>query len=584
MGFLTSLFRAATPENPRFSLSDPEAVNSFLDGDGSKSSSGINVSDKKAMTYSPWFRGVNMLSNDVAKLPVTIRQLTADGKGSEPAPMHQAFTLVRRKPNPWQTAREFIKLLTGWACTKGNGYALIQHAGGTPVTLIPMDPDTVTPQLVGGVLSYLVLVNGQQKRLNKDDVFHIKGMSSDGISGLSVVQLAAESLGLGMAGRKYGSVFFRNNARPSVILEHPLKLAADAAKRLKSDFEGMHAGLDNAHRTAILDQGMKANVLSFSATDSQLLELMQFTWRDVANFLNLPPHKVGDISRGSFASLESENESYLENSIDPWCGAWESEIWDKLLTEEEKTGDTHFAYFDRKSLQKADMASRANYYRVALGGRPWMNQNEVREEEGLNPDDDPKADQILDPLNMGGPANSPNNPADSGPGRPPAAMAEMVAETTRRMVRRISVHAIRAAEKGGKVYGAWLDAFRGDHEQVVRDACGPIEGLGAWILAACFREFSSVIDTATAKTLGGDVERKARQLESALPAKAVADFLEPEPLLLPPPPVQDDRALNEVRDGLRQLTAAINAPKPVVAAKPKIIRKNSNGTFTVEEA
>src|SRR5262249_51216085 len=161
----------------------------------------------------------------------------------------------------------------------------------------------------------------------------------------------------------------------------------------------MHAGLDEQHRIALLMGGMDIKTFSINAREAQLMELREFTIRDIANFLGVPAHKLGDTSTNSYASREQADQQYLSESLDPWLLAWEEECWDKLLTEEEKADDTHIVEFLRRVLIQADMTARASYFRTALGGRPWMTQNEVRDEEGLDPHDDEDADEILEPLN-----------------------------------------------------------------------------------------------------------------------------------------------------------------------------------------
>src|SRR5262245_678153 len=64
MGFLANLFRAATPENPRFNLNDPMAWDTFLGGN--TASSGVKVSGDTILTLPAFWRGVNLLARSVA--------------------------------------------------------------------------------------------------------------------------------------------------------------------------------------------------------------------------------------------------------------------------------------------------------------------------------------------------------------------------------------------------------------------------------------------------------------------------------------------------------------------------------------
>lgn len=534
MGLLSWL--AATPENPQISLNDPEAWGLF--GGGSESSSGVRVNRLSALTYSPWWRGINLLAGDVAKLPLHVYR--TNGGGKDKAKNHPAYRLLRRKANEYQTAYQFRLQLTGHVISGGNGYAFISRAGdGTPLELWPLDPDVTTPVRVNGKLWYVTKVGNEDRKLVPTDVLHVKGLGFDGLVGYNVVDRARESLGLGIAHRSYGSTYFKKSARPAIVLETPGKMTAKAVEQLRESWDRMHAGLDNSHRTAILDNGLTAKVISFSARDSQLLESAQFSIRDVANFIGIPPHKLGDTSRTGYASLEQENLSYLTESLDQRLVMWEDECWDKLLTEEEKDSESHSVEFLRAALDRADRATRANYFRTALGGAPWMTQNEVRSAENMNPVDG--GDEMLNPLNMGDPGGQPTPQQETAPQQPPqqgppsnAGAAREVAvsiitDTARRMCRRVGAHARRASAEPKK-YMDWLDAFCDEHRGVFDEAFQPasvaLEAIGSsWsprgiadkLLSMLHQQYSGVADVATKDQLSSLVGCAADFTESSFP-------------------------------------------------------------------
>jgi HK97 family phage portal protein len=431
MSFLGQLlFHAATPENPRFSLNDPSAWDAL---GAEPSSTGMIVNAETALRHAPWWRGVNLIANVAAKLPLTLNKIAADGKWA-PDKKHDGYFLLRRKSNSRQTAGQFRRQLMGHALSRGNGYAaIVRDAAARPIELLPMDPDDTFPVLYNGRLWYVSRVKGgnagpdtrpgpggSERKLAAEDVLHIRGFSYDGLVGYNVVEKARESLGLGMGSKKFASVFFRNAARMAVILQHPSKLEEKAKKELRESFERMQTGLDNAHRTAILDGGLEAKQISFNAEDSQLLDTRKFDVREVANFLGLPVHKLGDMSGSAYNSLEEENQACLDDCYDPWLCNWEEECWDKLLTEQEKADESHEVTFDRGQLERADVATRAAANRVALSGRSWKTVNEARREDGLPPTDNPEDDEVQQPLNMGpgqGPPDGDEPPAKTPPKR-----------------------------------------------------------------------------------------------------------------------------------------------------------------------
>lgn len=386
-------------ENPSTPLSSPDDW--LYDALGSyRASSGVNVNHQTALTYAAVWRAVNLIAGDVAKIPVFIYRNLQEG-GKAKAVEHPAFFLLRRMANEEMTAYVFKKTLLGHALLHGNGYAYIFRANnGSPREMIPLQPNTTYPIRQNGQLMYVTqMLSGELRKLFRENVFHIKGLSFDGLIGYSVIEKARESLGLGMALQTYGSIFFRNNARPNIVLQHPAKLDEATKSRLRDSWERIHSGLENAHRTAILDSGLQVKELSINAKDSQFIESRQFEIREVANWFGIPPHKLGDTTRTSYKSLEQENQAYLDEALDHWLTNFEEEAWTKLLTEEEKRSEQYHVEFFRRALVRADLEQRGKYYSSALQNG-WMNRDEIRDEENLNPLPDNQGKRFFIPLNM----------------------------------------------------------------------------------------------------------------------------------------------------------------------------------------
>ena len=484
--FLTEIFRAATPNNPRFSLNDPEAWDAFLAGN--PSATGVRVTRELALTYAPWWRGIDLLSNSFAKLPLEVYKKTPSGR--KPDEKHPAYRLIRHDPNKFHTAFQFWKLLCSHALQTGNGYAHIDRDGaGRPLALVPLNPEQVTPAREGGKPIYLVQVegkNGVPRKVAADEIFHLRGLSFDGLTGYSVYDKARESLGLGMAVRKYGAVFFRNDARPNVAIEMPQKLNEKQIQEYRRVWNSLHSGLENEHRVALLHGGSKLQTYSIVARDAQMLETRQFEIREIALWIGIPAHKLGDSSKASYNSLEQENQDYLDDSLDPWLVRCEQECRAKLFSEEEKADGTHEAIYDRKKLVRANLADRSNYYQKATGNRPWMTPDEVREEEDLERLGG-DSDMLKDPLNMGsqppgkdsGEEPPAPKPARKPKPKPPAnsgALALVIEDAARRAARRIANAAMAAAKKPA-TFGQFLDALEAEHGAILTEIFTPAAAL-----------------------------------------------------------------------------------------------------------
>lgn len=457
-------FLRASPENPQYSLSDPALWDALLEG--TESSSGERINRKAALAYAAYWRGVHLISRDVAKLPMDLYRRLSDG-GRERVRDHPARRLLRRKSCPQVKAFDLKSTLQSHALIYGNGYGYIERSGdGLPAAIWPMDPESVYCVRADGVLWYVasfrMTTDGAQvqRKLTPESVLHVRGLGFDGLTGYSVLEYARDTLGIGLGARKFGAIYFKNGATANVILEHPGYMTETAEARLRESWNTMHAGLSNAHKTAVLQEGLKANVLGTEPRRAQMVELRQFEIREIANVLNIPSHKLGDPSPRSYASVEAENQAYLDEGLDAWLVQWEEECFDKLLTEEEKRGDEYYFEFNRAALVRADIATRYAAYNTALQGG-WMTRNEIRERENMNPLEG--GDVPLQPLNMAPISEGPAEAETEGKaGR--RALLDILA----RMARRVATQAIRASRRTGGLTGWWSGVEARNREVVTR--------------------------------------------------------------------------------------------------------------------
>lgn len=369
--------RSGTPEDP----ANPITGDFLQDGFG-----GSVLTDKSIIGNSAVWKGVNLYARDVGKLPLEIFKRVDAGK--EKALDHPAYRLLKTTPNENQNAFQFRMDMQARAILRGNGYAFIQRNGsGKPVSINPLPNSTIlvrekrNDKDVGKIWAVTDPATAKV-RIPYRDILHIRGMGTV-LTGFSLAFIAAESLNLGANVKTYGESFFVNGAAPMLTLETDQKLTPEAIKNLSQSWAKMHQGATNAWKTTVLEQGLKVKPFSISNKDSQFLELRQFERAEIANFLLLQPHKVGDTSRAAFNSLEMENRSYLDESLDPWLVIWEQECFHKLLTEREKREFTHVVEFNRNALLRADTATRFEAYTKSIG-TGIMTINEVRSRENLN--------------------------------------------------------------------------------------------------------------------------------------------------------------------------------------------------------
>lgn len=370
--------RAATLESWTGSLdSAPDELWDALIGDGGPSDAGESVTQKSALGNDAWWRGINLVSGDLSSAPRHVYKRMPDG-GRERDTSHPAEYLMDVMPNPQMKAIDFFKTIQAHAMSKGNGYAYIVRRGdGFPSELWPMAPTSTTPIRVNGQLFYSHTVDGVTYTLPHWDVLHIKGLGYDGLVGYDVLTYARNSLGLAAAQLKHASFFFKQGTMPGIIVKHPGDLSEKAKTNIKAGLAKMLEGISNHHRVAVLDEAMDAVVLNLDARKAQLLEGRKFSVREVANFLGIPPHKLGDDSRISYNSLEAEDKAYLQQALNPWFCQWEAELAVKLLSDPQLRRGTHYIEFTREAVVSVDYNTKVNGL-VALVNNGLKNVDEAR--------------------------------------------------------------------------------------------------------------------------------------------------------------------------------------------------------------
>ncbi len=394
---------------------NPNDPITFDDDSGGTSNSGVVVSEDSSMGVASVWRGVSLISRDVAKMPLHAYERTSDG-GKNRATGESIYSLLRYKPNPVMNAFNFKQFIQSRALLTGNGYAFIErNNAGKVLALWPLNDYRVCPILIDGDLSYELSDDSGKvsEIIPARNMFHLRGIG-DRIQGYSLISYAQETIGLSIATQKYTSMYFSNGAKPQIILQHPANLSDEAATRLRRSFGKRHQGIDNAFKTAILEEGMTLATVAINNREAQLEELVKLTQKEVAQFLNIPLGKLGESESVSYNSAEQENQSYLDNALDPWLVAWESECYDKLLSKSQKDKDSVFFEFLRTALVRMNATDRAALYTSGLQWG-WLLRDEVRSAENMNPLPDGEGKKAYIPANMVivGEDNNENNDSDS---------------------------------------------------------------------------------------------------------------------------------------------------------------------------
>lgn len=378
----------------RFTLRDQEARELFV---GSKVRAGVAVNQATAMTYSAVYNAVTIYAQTIASLPLHVYRTRPDG-GKERATDYPLYRVLHDRPNPLLDSYRFRELMMVYLLLWGNFYAEVIERDGYEDELWPIPPWRAQPQLManGRDIQYQVtLPDGRSAVLPRERVFHVAGMGFDGLRGKSIISLARESLGLGMAAEAFGAQFFGSGANMAGVLEHPGSLSDKAHERLRQHWKELYTGLDNAHRVAILEEGMKYTRIGIPPEDAQFLQTREFQVEEVARWFNLPPHMLKDLRRSTFSNIEHQALEFVKYSLLPWLRRIEAAIKHQLLAGADE--QDLFAEFIVEGLLRGDTESRYRAYATARQWG-WLSANDIRRLENLDPIEG--GDVYLQPLNM----------------------------------------------------------------------------------------------------------------------------------------------------------------------------------------
>lgn len=349
---------------------------SFLFG---STTSGKTVNEKTAMQTSAVYACVRILAETIASLPLHTYRYTE--KGKEKAKEHPIYFLLANEPNPEMTSFVFRETLMSHLLLWGNAYAqIIRDGRGKILALYPLMPDRMTvDRNRKGEIYYIYNKEGQEYLLRKDEVLHIPGLGFDGLVGYSPIAMAKNSIGMALATEEYGSKLFANDARPSVVLEHP-GVVKDPSK-VRESWNSVYQGSGNSHKVAVLEEGMTIKTISIPPEQAQFLETRKFQIEEICRIYRVPPHLVASLDKATFSNIESQSISFINNTIIPWVTRLEQSMQKSLFTDNEKK--LYCIKFNLNGRLRGEVQARASFYQI-MRQNGIMSANDIRELENMN--------------------------------------------------------------------------------------------------------------------------------------------------------------------------------------------------------
>ena len=380
MRIFTGLFKSR--DKPTNSYDSPSYTYFF-----GRANSGKRVTDRTALQHIAVYACVRVLSEAIAQLPLHVYKY--NDKGKERVLQHPLYFLLHDQPNPEMTSFVFRETLMSHLLIYGNAYAqIIRNGRGDVIGLYPLMPDKM--KVDRDEKNRLIYIYSRYDEANPnlkeqgdiifyaDEVLHIPGLGFDGLVGYSPIALAKNAIGISIACEDYGASFFGNNANPSGVLEHPGVIKNP--DKLRDAWHRAYGGR-NAHKVAVLEEGVKFTPISIPNNEAQFLETRKFQIEEIARMYRVPLHMISNLDHATFSNVEHLSLDFVKYSLDPWIVRWEQSLQKALLSDSEK--GRYFIKFNVDGLLRGDYASRMQGYSIGIQNG-FLCPNDVRELEDMN--------------------------------------------------------------------------------------------------------------------------------------------------------------------------------------------------------
>ena len=375
-----------------YTLKDPE----FADQASTLfTGSGVAVNPDNALQISAVYGCVRILSETVASLPLRIYRRTPEGREAVDHPLNDILGV---SCNGEQTAMEMREFQMSALCLRGNSYAAVRRSNRGGVGAVnPLKP--AFSHLVRDGAGRLMIdyqEPGNNATYASGQIWRVAGMGSDGVTGLSPIQLAKENMGLAITAEQSAARVFSNGGQSATTLEFEHQLTEDQIKRLRDQWADNYSGYKNHHKPMILESGMTAKSIGMSLRDTQFIESRKFQIAEIARWYRVPLHMLGELERATFSNIEHQGIEFVVHTVRPWLVRIEQSISRDLLSPSERASGLYASHIV-EGLLRGDTKSRYEAYSSAIING-WLNRNEVRKLENLNPAEG--LDEYLVPLNM----------------------------------------------------------------------------------------------------------------------------------------------------------------------------------------
>ena len=302
---------------------------------------------------------VRLIADTIGTLPIHVKRRMPDG--SRVTVYNHPVVKLLNRPSPLFSRIDLMRSIIASEELSGNGYGYIaeRDSKGYPTRIDYYKSHEV--EVMAGDSDIFYSIAPLRVIAPSRDIIHFKGYAPDGIVGKSPIQLLRDEMENCQNATRCSKDLFKHDLRTAGVFSTDQKLGKESATNL---FKTLGAMLRKAKTTGapiILEEGLKYSPIQLSPEDAQFVATKLQTIDQVASAFRVPPHKVGDLTRGTYSNNEQGNIEFYIDCIRPKIEQIEEELNTKLFLESEKA--EYYIDIDFRGLFRADTATRKDWYK-----------------------------------------------------------------------------------------------------------------------------------------------------------------------------------------------------------------------------
>lgn len=339
--------------------------------------SDVNINKENALKNSDViFSCVNYISSMIAKMPISLYENTDSGKVKVD---NDLISMIKNRPNPYLTYTDLISALVCNMLIYGNGFAKIITRSGKVTELQILEPSNTTLEKANGKWFVKTYIDSKQEVLNYNQVIHIRDLTTDGVQGISRVDIIkSKAINRANADKKLSEYFNEGNQTVKGIITAPLK-SDESKEKVKIAFNNiLKNGKDGV---AVLSEGYTYNSIPYnSLLDMDFVNTLTMTKGDLCTVFGINPALLGSSKEATNSNMRVMVEDFVK-SLQPLINKIESEFTYKLLPQNNK--NKMYFKLNMSTVLRGNDLERAAYYKDMFRNG-FMTQDEIRDLEDMN--------------------------------------------------------------------------------------------------------------------------------------------------------------------------------------------------------